>query len=595
MQVLVALAHPASEVVSNDELIRRCWDGLSISDDAIRRCIAQLRRLAESFAEPPFEIHTVSGVGYRLAIDAPIDRVSPEAALQPPHERKQAAWVGAGAIGVALAAVTLALVVRPGRSPPSAAPLVAVRPLTTIGDDPRLKPLAARTSDAIAGLLGDAGVRLAAGPTAKAPLAFEGAISSAADGLRLRLLLVDTRSRTSVWSREFAERADREDALVDAARGAALETMHLVGEADSDSASPLDPATLQLAVEGGESLTLPALSRPFDAVRAYEEALRRRPDSGALRAHYAYALSQLAFGSPAAENALRLHQARAEAERVIREHPGQAGMAWLALAAVAQAEAPHDWLATEQRLNAALKAAPQEPFVHEAKCEFLLRVGRAHDAYYYCTRALALRPLTGAFLLTNSQVIDLDGEFRQLADRDLESGARLYPDYTSLQIYRFAREAFGGSPNKALRLLHDADTLPPLLSADDVVELDALEKARKTGSKADADEAMAMLRRASANEPVSDSRFLFPMALGRVDDAFAAAKDLSLTEGPEAELLTFGFAAPLRRDARFWPLAGRMGLTRYWLATNKWPDFCGDPTYPLDCHAQARRVETGTP
>ena len=66
MQVLVALARSTTEVVSQHELILRCWGGLTVSDDAIGRCIAQLRRLAAALPEPPFEIETIAGVGYRL-------------------------------------------------------------------------------------------------------------------------------------------------------------------------------------------------------------------------------------------------------------------------------------------------------------------------------------------------------------------------------------------------------------------------------------------------------------------------------------------------------------------------------------------------
>ncbi|HSV02931.1 MAG TPA: winged helix-turn-helix domain-containing protein [Phenylobacterium sp.] len=66
MQVLVALATSTSEVVSRRELVIRCWAGLSVSDDAVDRCIGQLRRLASSWTDPPFEIMTIPGVGYRL-------------------------------------------------------------------------------------------------------------------------------------------------------------------------------------------------------------------------------------------------------------------------------------------------------------------------------------------------------------------------------------------------------------------------------------------------------------------------------------------------------------------------------------------------
>src|SRR5678815_921014 len=66
MQVLVALAQARGSVVSQSELIARCWRGLSVSDDAIVRCIGKLRKLAADYPDVPFEIETIPGVGYRL-------------------------------------------------------------------------------------------------------------------------------------------------------------------------------------------------------------------------------------------------------------------------------------------------------------------------------------------------------------------------------------------------------------------------------------------------------------------------------------------------------------------------------------------------
>jgi DNA-binding winged helix-turn-helix (wHTH) protein len=64
MQVLVALARRRGEVVSRDELIAACWSGFAVSDDAIHRCIARIRRLAE--AHGSFCLETVPRVGYQL-------------------------------------------------------------------------------------------------------------------------------------------------------------------------------------------------------------------------------------------------------------------------------------------------------------------------------------------------------------------------------------------------------------------------------------------------------------------------------------------------------------------------------------------------
>ena len=65
-QVLVALAWARPDVVSRDRLIEQCWDGRIVGDDALNRCIVALRHLAKEFSPQPFEIETVSRVGYSL-------------------------------------------------------------------------------------------------------------------------------------------------------------------------------------------------------------------------------------------------------------------------------------------------------------------------------------------------------------------------------------------------------------------------------------------------------------------------------------------------------------------------------------------------
>lgn len=73
MQVLVALATRRGEVVSRDELMARCWGGFAVSDDSIHRCIARLRRLAETHGG--FSLETVPRVGYRLCeVTPPVTR-----------------------------------------------------------------------------------------------------------------------------------------------------------------------------------------------------------------------------------------------------------------------------------------------------------------------------------------------------------------------------------------------------------------------------------------------------------------------------------------------------------------------------------------
>ncbi|HEY1614060.1 MAG TPA: winged helix-turn-helix domain-containing protein [Rhizomicrobium sp.] len=67
MQVLVALARAKGKVVSRDDLIESCWDGVIVGDEAINRCISRLRKAAEASGNA-FSIETLSRVGYRLKV-----------------------------------------------------------------------------------------------------------------------------------------------------------------------------------------------------------------------------------------------------------------------------------------------------------------------------------------------------------------------------------------------------------------------------------------------------------------------------------------------------------------------------------------------
>jgi len=68
MQVLLSLAGAEGEVVSRDQLVRDCWDGRAVSEDAINRVIQRIRRLSRGVAAEAFSIKTVHKVGYRLVL-----------------------------------------------------------------------------------------------------------------------------------------------------------------------------------------------------------------------------------------------------------------------------------------------------------------------------------------------------------------------------------------------------------------------------------------------------------------------------------------------------------------------------------------------
>ena len=124
MQVLVALSGAAGTIVTRDELLRKCWDGRIVSEDAINRVICKLRAVAELDGGRSFRIETVPRVGHRMLLDVPegaearrqpgrapapaAERQGPAAALARAFARPRRSLAAAASILVATAGLTAA-------------------------------------------------------------------------------------------------------------------------------------------------------------------------------------------------------------------------------------------------------------------------------------------------------------------------------------------------------------------------------------------------------------------------------------------------------------------------------------------------------
>ena len=112
MQVLVCLWRADGAVLSRDDLLRTCWDGRVVGEDAINRVMSRLRKVALDHPEAGFRVETITKVGYRLVLDAAPDRSERPAdhqaapandhpAASPSRRRLLAGGVVAGLAGVA--------------------------------------------------------------------------------------------------------------------------------------------------------------------------------------------------------------------------------------------------------------------------------------------------------------------------------------------------------------------------------------------------------------------------------------------------------------------------------------------------------------
>ena len=99
MQVLLALVDAAGAVLARDDLLRRCWPGVTVGDHAVTRAIAEARRaLRESGST--LVVETIPRVGFRLAV--PVDDQPQE--HRTGGQRSRRAVVSAAAAGSILLA-----------------------------------------------------------------------------------------------------------------------------------------------------------------------------------------------------------------------------------------------------------------------------------------------------------------------------------------------------------------------------------------------------------------------------------------------------------------------------------------------------------
>ncbi len=329
MRVLVALARAQGEILSRDDLIESCWDGVIVGEDAINRCISQLRKAAEASGKT-FAIETIPRVGYclrgaEIAAPAPpgSESVAPEAVPAPQAGRRlpdsAATPLSAAPIGVSgttrpkpvalvAAAVVFALVVaglgvwrfRPvSEVIPSAqvapATSVAVLPFVNMSGDsakeyfsdgfseelindlaknPHLRVAARTSSFAFKGKNEDVETIARA---LRVRAIVEGSARDAGDRVRITAQLIDAGSGYHIWSETYDRNlADILAVQDEIAREIATALTHkLVPAAPGRK---IDPAIYRLYLLGRQQLALFSADGTARALALFREVTARQPD-----------------------------------------------------------------------------------------------------------------------------------------------------------------------------------------------------------------------------------------------------------------------------------------------------------------------------
>lgn len=357
MQVFVALARVGGAIVTRDDLIRTCWQGTVVGEDAVHRAISQLRRVSEGIGRGAFRIETIAKVGYRLVAD-PASAPANAPAVPQPTVSRRLIWVAAAVMLCLVAAFATWRIAAEGP-----AYSVTLQPFdgsaALTGFDNELSNTLTRRSVPTAG--GQMGLKLT------------GAIEQHGDNTRVHSRLVMPDSEEVVWSGGTTLSSTDPEAT----------------RAASAFVGAVTHCTLAFANDAGHVLARSALSRlaqacqlmiggePAQGIRVARQLTRESADfAGGWFAVTQHALA-LYLRGPSEVVALR-EEALAAAEKLIALRPrAQEGHVYKALAMP-----PEQAVEREQLLREAAAMEPIYADVGQAYLgDFLVQAGRLEEAF----------------------------------------------------------------------------------------------------------------------------------------------------------------------------------------------------------------------
>ncbi len=438
MQALIALAEAGETVVSRDALIDRCWGGRIVGDDAINRCIAKVRRLA-NIAEPPaFIVETVSKVGYVLVVPAGAAVASAAIGVLPPQpaeasdapsghpEGQVRRWLPAGR-GVQFAAVLMLVAVaaaavlwRPASpldrsfNPPPHS--VAILAFANMSGDPAQEYFSDGLSEELIDLLSRVRPLHVVGRTSSFSFkgkpatigeiartlnvgaVLEGSVRRQGTKLRITAELNDAKTGYQLWARSFDR--DQGDLLhvqteIASDVAAALQVTLLDDEAAKlAQGGTQDPNAFDEYLRGVRALRENTIESYHAAIAHFDIAIRIDPGFALAYSGRANAESFLAIVGPGFETA-HVHRmfvdALASADRGVALAPG-----------VGETHAARGFVLSKGLLNytrgleeltVAQAEAPGNATIEMIYANVAISVGRVQEALAAAHRAVTLDPL----------------------------------------------------------------------------------------------------------------------------------------------------------------------------------------------------------
>jgi DNA-binding winged helix-turn-helix (wHTH) protein/TolB-like protein len=590
MQVLVALAQARGSVVSQSDLVARCWRGLSVSDDAIYRCISKLRKLAADYSDAPFAIEAIPGVGYRLT-SADAAEGGPATGSANTHNRRVL-------LRGLIAAVAFAALILVGASawirhgaPERAEPIrVTVQPFDTLSKSEDARALARRIPNEVVNELGDSQIEIALEDQTNArvtipnpSLVVTGLLRDEAPNVIVAVRVEDGATRAALWSMEF--KRDRSEAstmpMEVAARVADVVNIAIFAR----TANP--PLT--------DNSALSALLQTNDMIREsqsdWAQMIERAQGVVARHPEFAFGHDVLAVAYVTASNRINIPErakamkeaARREASLTLKLDPADAG-AYVVLSRIEPT-----YRGREAMLLRGIKYArhPKGALgaLYSSEALLLSDVGRLREAISSQLVAHATdewgAPKTAQLARAYANTGNLPA-----AKAAIQKGVQLWPNHSGVRRVRRYIAGFYDEPSEALAVFDAMDAQAASSKNENAIWRNFI-RAKAAHSRRLTAETARQIRQAADQEIISrETEILMLAALGETRQAMDAANTALDHKRFESWVLFAPVTRKLRQDPAFVDLATRMGLIEYWRETGKRPDFCTDPGRRNECSPQ---------
>ena len=578
MQVLIALLRAQSETLTRDDLLTLCWEGRFVSDDAIERAVAQLRKTLQDIGAEAVRIETITSIGYRLRVAASVDAEVPG---QPPSARgTRRTWspiiIGLGVLSLLIMLGAGAMVFRLGASRLPRAASVELLRFEVIGGG--VAPdIAMRVDQELRSALGKENAVII--KEGDADYRLQGSLQRIDGDLRYATQLVSAHDSATAWSMTW----DLPITSKVAARHVAL-TVAVVVHCGLTRASE-HPVRLSARALSLLLSRCDAMRRPGGAPRSLDLSRQMTAETpGFARGWSARAIDAgvaMSAAGTEAERATLRQEADQAASHALRIDP-QSAEAWSAKASLLSRD---QLIEKEAMRRRALIARPSDcGCEHEHYGWFLMSVGRTTEAIREFGRAYDMAPISPstAYALASSlytagrggETASLRAQFAAYTD----SEQQLTNGMVRYGAMRAGRWADAG------RLLDAADRSERNQAFGEAF---AALNSGETGRISKAGERLARIGRAS---PMPDPNLTQVLAvLGDRTDALEVLERLVATNRLSPPQILFDpLIASLWEEPRYVALLEKAGLVTYWRKGGRRPDVCGALKPPGYCRALAQ-------